>query len=65
MSEHQARIGQRVRRMAPHEKIPIGSLGTIDGVHENDHDFWVATDEGGFCGWTSYDQWTPVGETSA
>jgi len=35
-------------------------LGTIDVVHDNGHDFWVATDEGGFCGWTNFDQWAPV-----
>ncbi len=55
-----AHIGQRVRSLAPHLKIPAGTLGTIDVVHENDHDFWVVTDEYGFCGWTSFDQWAPV-----
>ena len=53
-------IGQRVRRTVPHVRIPIGMLGTIDVVHDNDRDFWVATDEGGFCGWTNFEQWMPV-----
>jgi len=56
------RIGQRVRRTAPHTKFPIGMLGTIDVVHEDGHDFWVCTDEGGFNGWTSYEQWEPITE---
>ena len=60
------RIGQRVRRTAPHKLIPDGMLGTIDVVHEDGVDFWVVTDEGGFCGWTSFDQWVPiVAETDA
>ena len=53
-------VGQRVRRTAPHKLIPIGMLGTIDVVHKDGHEFWVATDEGGFCGWTNFDQWTLV-----
>jgi len=56
-----ARVGQRVRRTATHPKFPIGMLGTIDVVHEDGCNFWVLTDEGGFCGWTTYEQWTPVG----
>jgi hypothetical protein len=56
------RVGQRVRRTVPHDKFPSGMLGTIDVVHDNDRDFWVATDEGGFNGWTSYAQWAPVDE---
>lgn len=58
-------IGQRVRRAAPHRSIPAGMHGTIDVVHENGKDFWVVTDEGGFCGWTNFDQWTPVSEVRA
>jgi len=58
-------ISQRVRRSAPHAKIAVGMLGTIDVVHDNGRDFWVATDEGGFCGWTSFDQWQPVAEARA
>ncbi len=60
MSVVTPRIGQRVRRIAPHWGIPAGQLGTIDVVHENKHDFWVATDEGGFNGWTTFDAWTPI-----
>lgn len=56
-------IGQRVRRVAPHRDIPAGQLGTIDVVNDNGKDFWVATDEGGFCGWTSFAQWAPITET--
>jgi len=37
--------------------------GTIDVVDKNGHDFWVATDEGGFCGWTTFDQWAPISKT--
>jgi len=59
------KLGQRVRRTAPHWRIPTGQLGMIDVVHENGRDFWVATDEGGFNGWTSFDQWTPVAEARA
>lgn len=55
-------LGRRVRRTAPHPTIAIGVTGTIDIVHANGRDFWVATDEGGFCGWTSYDQWMPLAE---
>lgn len=46
--------------MARHPRIPLGMTGTIDVVHANDRDFWVVTDDGGFCGWTSYEKWTPV-----
>ena len=60
-----AHVGQRVRRATSHRLIPIGMLGTIDVVHDNGHDFWVATDEGGFCGWTNFDQWAPVTGDSA
>ena len=58
-------IGQRVRRIAEHWGIPIGMLGTIDVVHDNGHDFWVATHEGGFCGWTSFDQWAHTAAETA
>ena len=34
--------------------------GTIDVVHDDGRSFWVCTDEGGFCGWTSFDQWVPI-----
>ena len=53
-------LGQRVRRTAQHKRIPIGMLGTIDVVHKDGHDFWVCTDEGGFCGWTNFDAWMPI-----
>lgn len=53
-------VGQRVRRLTAHWGFPVGQLGTIDVVHENGCDFWVATDAGGFNGWTSYAQWEPV-----
>ena len=53
-------VGQRVRRIHPHWGFPVGQLGTIDVVHENGRVFWVATDEGGCNGWTSYEQWTPL-----
>jgi hypothetical protein len=60
------RVGQRVRRTVPHVRIPVGMLGTIDVVHDNGRDFWVVTDEGGFCGWSTFERWTPVGvETAA
>lgn len=58
-------VGQRVRRTAPHKRIPEGMLGTIDIVHDNGCDFWVATDEGGFCGWTTFDQWMPASTEGA
>ena len=54
------RLGQRVRRTVRHVRIPIGTLGTIDVVHDNGEDFWVTTDEGGFCGWTTFQQWVSV-----
>jgi len=54
-----------VRRTAPHKQISIGMLGTIDVVHDNGREFWVATDEGGFCGWTTFDAWTPVAKDAA
>lgn len=60
VSPNGPRIGQRVRRTVPHWAFPVGQLGTIDVVNANGRDFWVATDEGGFCGWTSFDQWTVV-----
>lgn len=55
------RVGQRVRRTAAHPEIPLGTLGTLDVVHQNGRDFWVVTDSGGFNGWTTFDAWTPVG----
>jgi hypothetical protein len=58
----QPRLGQRVRRTAPHRAFPIGMLGTIDVVHENGQDFWVMTDEGGCNGWTSFASWQPEPE---
>lgn len=61
----QPRLGQRVRRVAAHWGIPPGQLGTIDVVHDNGRDFWVAPDEGGFNGWTSYEHWTPIGKDAA
>ena len=54
------RVGQRVRRTAPHKRFPTGIFGTIDVVHANGIDFWVATDEGGCCGWTTFEQWVPI-----
>jgi hypothetical protein len=54
------RIGLRVRRKIPHPAIPVGTLGTIDVVHENGQDFWVVDDTGGFNGWTSFDAWQPA-----
>jgi hypothetical protein len=60
-----ARLGLRVRRTAPHREISIGMLGTIDVVHENGRDFWVATDEGGFNGWTDFASWQPVEQQGA
>ena len=62
-TESRAVVGQRVHRTVPHRAIPIGALGTIDAVHANGQDFWVATDEGGFNGWTSFASWQPL-ETS-
>jgi len=59
----QPTLGLRVRRTAPHKEIPLGMEGTIDVVDKNGHDFWVATDEGGFCGWTTFDQWAPISKT--
>lgn len=59
------RVGQRVSRTASHRQIPIGMRGVIDVVHEDGQNFWVATDEGGFCGWTSYESWAPVAEAIA
>ena len=61
----QPRLGQRVRRTVPHSAFAVGMLGTIDVVHDNGHDFWVATDEGGFCGWTDFEQWVPVTQDAA
>lgn len=61
----QPRLGQRVRRTAAHKRIPIGILGTIDVVHDDGTNFWVCTDEGGFCGWTNFDQWAPVAKKEA
>ena len=58
-------IGQRVRRTASHKRFPIGMLGTIDVVSKDGASFWVCTDEGGFNGWTSFDQWAPVTEETA
>jgi len=58
-------VGQRVRRITAHWGFPAGQLGTIDVVHENGQDFWVATDAGSFNGWTSYDQWAPFPTHSA
>lgn len=55
-------VGMRVRRLTPHWDFPAGQLGTIDVVHENGRDFWVATDSGGFNGWTSFEAWGPVAE---
>lgn len=57
-------VGQRVRRTAPHAKIAVGMLGTIDVVHEDGRSFWVCTDEGGFNGWTSFDQWAHAAEAA-
>lgn len=57
------RIGQRVRRTAPHKQIPIRRLGTIDVVNNDGANFWVCTDEGGFCGWTNLDQWMVTEES--
>ena len=59
-------VGQRVRRTAAHPVIPLGMLGTIDVVHSNGRDFWVCTDGtpecgAGFNGWTTFDEWTPLG----
>lgn len=62
---HPPRIGSRVRRSAEHPQIPVGMLGTIDVVHEDGLHFWVATDDGGVCGWTSFDEWTPEKEARA
>lgn len=59
------RVGLRVRRTAAHKRIAIGMLGTIDVVHKDGDDFWVATDEGGFCGWSTFEQWTPAAEEAA
>jgi hypothetical protein len=55
-----AHVGLRVRRVLPHPEIPVGTLGTIDVVHENGQDFWVADDTGGFNGWTNFGAWTPA-----
>lgn len=52
--------GQCVRRLTPHPWVPVGQLGTIVVVHENGRDFWVFVDDGGFTGWTDYDQWEPI-----
>ena len=49
-----------MRRTASHKLISIGMLGTIDVVHTDGTNFWVVTDEGGFCGWTTFDEWTCV-----
>ena len=59
------RVGLRVRRTAAHKRIAIGMLGTIDVVHKDGDDFWVATDEGGFSGWTNFAQWDPVTKEAA
>ena len=56
------RVGLRVRRTAPHKEIPIGMLGTIDVTHADGVNFWVCTDGGGFHGWATFAEWTPVGE---
>jgi hypothetical protein len=55
-------IGMRVRRITAHREIAIGTLGTIDVVHKDGKDFWVADDTGGFCGWCCFEDahWEPV-----
>lgn len=54
-------IGQRVRRTAPHETIPVGILGKIVVLDVNSLKFCVAMDNGEYCEWTDLDRWTPVG----
>lgn len=57
------RIGMRVRFVKmDHPDVRPGTLGTIDVVHENGSDFWVATECGGFYGWTSFRSWHPTKE---
>jgi hypothetical protein len=58
-------LGLRVRFLrADHDRVPLGMTGTIDVVHEDGEDFWVATDCGGFFGWTSFRSWEPLAETA-
>ena len=58
------RVGLRLRRTVQRKQFSIGMLSTIDVVHKDRRDFWVATDEGGFCGWTNFEQWAPIPETT-
>jgi hypothetical protein len=55
-------LGMRVRRVAPHRDIAIGTLGTIDVVHQDGQSFWVADDTGGFNGWCAFEDatWEPA-----
>lgn len=51
-------LGMRVRYLrGDHKSVPQGMTGTIDVVNKNGVDFWVATDSGGFYGWTSLKSW--------
>lgn len=52
-------LGMRVRRKTKHDRIAIGTGGRIDVVNDDGVSFWVATDCGGFNGWTSFDAWSP------
>jgi hypothetical protein len=47
----------RVRRIAPHPQIAIGTMATIDIVYGDGIHFQVITDDGGFNGWSSFEQW--------
>lgn len=53
-----AEVGMRVELHGPTDRLPSGSLGTIDLVSLSDPSlFWVLTDDGGFWGWTSWHMW--------
>ena len=52
------KIGMRVEfTRTDHKSVPPGRCGVIDVVDGNGIDFWVATDCGGFYGWTSFASW--------
>lgn len=55
------RLGQRVRfTRSDHPDVPPGRGGFID--HVMGDKFFVATDCGGFFGWTSFASWESTGE---
>jgi len=59
--EEKPAVGMRVRFLRDdHKFVERGREGTIDVVHTDGESFWVATDCGGFYGWTALDSWEPL-----